>query len=262
MTGPAEPSLGRQHAGVQVISRVAAILRALANSPGGLGIAELARAVDLPRSTVYRIVATLADDGFVTMGRGRQGVQLGPELGQLAAASRRGLAEVAHPYMESMAAELNETVDLAVLQRGQVRFIDQAVGSQRLRAQVIIGEVYPAYCTANGKAMLAAQSPAALEGVLATIRLVRHTPNTIVRKASLLKELEEIRRTGVAFDREEHTLQICAVGSVIRDRFGRMAGAITIATPANRFYGREEQLIASLLDGRDRIEQAFGTQPN
>lgn len=243
--------------GVQVISRVIAILRALADAPTGLGIAELSRIVGLPRSTVYRIVATLADDGFVTTGVGRRGLQLGPELAHLAAAAQRGLAEAAHPHMEKIAHAVNETVDLAVFQHGQVRFVDQVVGSQRLRAEVVIGELFPAYCTANGKAFLAALSPAALDAALAATPLIRRTPTTIVRTADLRQQLDEIRETGVAFDREEHTLQICAVGAVIRDQLGRVAAAITVATPASRFYGREAELAAVLLDGKEQIEGAL-----
>jgi DNA-binding IclR family transcriptional regulator len=240
--------------GVQVIYRVTAILRALAEAPTGLGIGELSRIVGLPRSTVYRIVSTLADDGFVTSGVGRRGLQLGPELAHLATAAQRGLAETAHPHMERIARAVNETVDLAVFQRGNVRFVDQVVGNHRLRAEAVIGELFPAYCTANGKAFLAALTPAALDAALAATPLVRRTPKTIIRKADLRRELDEVRETGIAFDREEHTLQICAVGTVVRDERGRVAAAITIAAPASRFYGREAELAAALLDGRDEIE--------
>lgn len=253
-------SSGRQQGGVQVISRVTAILRAVANSPSGVSLAELGRIVGLPRSTVYRIVATLADDGFVTMPGGRSRVRLGPELAHLALAARQGIAETAHPGMEWIAKEVNETVDLAVLQKGQVRFIDQVIGNQRLRAEVVVGETYPAYCTANGKALLAALNPMALDAALASIRLTRLTPNTIVRKSQLVEELAQVRETGIAYDREEHTTQICAVGTVINDPLGGMPAAITIATPAQRFYGRERALCEALLAGKTRIEAALGAQ--
>ena len=243
--------------GVQVISRVTAILRALADAPSSLSIGELSRIVELPRSTVYRIVSSLADDGFVTNGVGRRGVQLGPELAHLAAAAQRGLAEAAHPHMEAIARAVNETVDLAVFQRGSVRFVDQVVGNHRLRAEAVIGESFPAYCTANGKAFLAALPAPALEAALAVTPLVRRTPSTIVRKSALRKELDEVRETGIAYDREEHTLHICAVGTVLRDQRGRVAAAITIATPASRFYGREAELVAALLDGKERIEASL-----
>ena len=243
--------------GVQVIYRVTAILRALADAPTSLGIGELSRIVGLPRSTVYRIVSTLAEEGSVTSGGGRRGLQLGPELAHLAAAAQRGLAETAHPYMERIAGAVNETVDLAVFQRGHVRFVDQVVGNHRLRAEAVIGEVFPAYCTANGKAFLASLAPAALDAALAATPLVRRTPKTIVRKAELRRELDEVRETGIAFDREEHTLQICAVGTVVRDKRGRVAAAITIAAPASRFYGREAELAAALLDGQDEIEASL-----
>jgi DNA-binding IclR family transcriptional regulator len=251
-----EAAPGRAENGVQVISRVTAILRAVAHSPGGVGVAELGRLVGLPRSTVYRIVATLAEDGFVTMPGGRSGVRLGPELAQLALAARQGLVEAAQPCLESTAKQVNETVDLAVLQQGQVRFIGQAVGNQRLRAEVVVGETFPAYCTANGKALLAQLAPSALDAVLAATPLVRLTPHTIVGREALLAELGQVRASGVAFDREEHTLQICAVGAAIDDPKGGLAAAVTIATPAHRFYGREDELREALLGVKADIEAA------
>jgi DNA-binding IclR family transcriptional regulator len=74
---------------------------------------------------------------------------------------------------------------------------------------------------------------------------------------SLLAELDRVRATGVAFDREEHTIGICAVGTVIRDPHGQLA-AITVPLPAQRFYGNEERLVAALLKGAREIERSLG----
>jgi DNA-binding IclR family transcriptional regulator len=246
----------RRHDGVKVISRAAEMLRALADSREGLSLAELARQVGLPRSTVYRIAAALAAEGFVFMTGSQRGVRLGPELAQLALRARGSLQEVARPHMEKLAGAVNETVDLAVLRDGRVRFIDQVAGTQRLRAEAVVGEVYPAHCTANGKALLATLSEQALRALLQDNRLQRFTPHTTVSQAKLLAELEEVRATGIAFDREEHTLQICAVGAVIRDAFGETA-ALTVAAPSHRFYGREKRLATALMAATRRVNAAL-----
>jgi DNA-binding IclR family transcriptional regulator len=241
--------------GVQVIRRVATILRAVKDAPSGLSLAELGRVVGLPRSTVHRIVKTLAEDGLLTVGPNQNGVRLGPELAQLAGAARRSLLNIARTQMEEMARAANETVDLAIWQGDSVRFVDQVIGDQRLRAEVIVGMTFPAYCTANGKAFLAELHPSALATYLATNKLVKLTPHTTVSRAKLIKELNEIRETGVAFDREEHTEMICAVGLVVHDVRDGGVAAITIAAPAQRFYDRENFLAEMILDGKRQIEE-------
>ena len=241
--------------GVQVIRRVATILRAVKDAPSGLSLAELGRVVGLPRSTVHRIVKTLAEDGLLTVGPNQNGVRLGPELAQLAGAARRSLLNIARTQMEEMARAANETVDLAIWQGDSVRFVDQVIGDQRLRAEVIVGMTFPAYCTANGKAFLAELHPSALATYLATNKLVKLPPHTTVSRAKLIKELNEIRETGVAFDREEHTEMICAVGLVVHDVRDGGVAAITIAAPAQRFYDRENFLAEMILDGKRQIEE-------
>ena len=243
--------------GVQVISRAAEIMRVLHDSPQGLTLAEVARRVDLPRSTVHRIVGTLEIEGFVAPARADGRLRLGPELGRLAATSRTKLLQVARPFMEQLAGAVQETVDLAVLRDERVLFIDQvAPSSRRLRADSVVGELFPAYCTANGKALLATLSEAGLEAVLPR-RLPRLTPKTITVRAELLAELARVRAEGVAFDREEHTERICAVGVAVRDGLGAVA-AVTVAAPAERFYGREDELADALLRATARIDAALG----
>lgn len=242
-------------ANVQALSRSFAILRAVAASNQGLRLSDLARAVDLPRSTAHRLVRSLQQEGVVfTTTDGR--VRIGPGLVELARTSQDTLIGTAHPLMERLAQEVAETVDLATLSGEAIRFIDQAVGPQRLRATSVVGEAFPAYCTANGKALLAELSPGSLERALPA-RLARFTPNTITTRKQLVAELERVRRYRVAYDREEHTERICAVGAAVHDALGAL-GAVTIAAPSERFYGREELLAQALLAMTAELEAALG----
>ena len=255
MSAADRPEGENSNANVQVIGRSFAILRAVAASGEGLRLGDLAKQVGLPRSTAHRIVRSLQAEGVVlitTDGR----VRIGPALVELATTHRDTLLELAHPLMEKLAADVEETVDLATLEGDSVRFIDQATSSQRLRAGSVVGEAFPAYCTANGKALLAELTPRALETALPR-RLSRLTPRTIVSRAELLAELEQVRETGVAYDREEHTERICAVGVVARDAFGGIA-ALTIAAPAERFYEREAELAEALLATTAELSAALG----
>src|SRR4051795_3740252 len=116
---PRSDDASRQN-GVQVISRAAEILRVLHDAPAGLTLAEVARRVGLPRSTVHRIVGTLELEGFVAGATADGRLRLGPEPGRLAATSRTKLLQVARPFMEQLAGAVKETVDLAVLRDDRV----------------------------------------------------------------------------------------------------------------------------------------------
>jgi DNA-binding IclR family transcriptional regulator len=224
--------------GVQVIGRAAEILRTLHDVPEGMTLSQLAQAVGLARTTVHRIVQALQTEGLVTTPDGRGAVRLGPELGRLAAGTSAAIAWSIRPFLEALAQEVNETIDLATLYGTRVRFIDQVVPGRRLRATSIFGEQFPAHSTANGKALLAELPVPTVEATFPA-QLERFTANTITTRRELLAELERVREAGVAFDREETELGICAVAAVVANGLGPQA-AVTIAAPTDRFHGAQD----------------------
>jgi len=224
--------------GIQAIARAGAVLRALEPTADGLPLGELAAIVGLPKSTVHRLVGALAEEGLVVSAPGGT-VRLGPALARLASAARRSLPAELRPLLEALRDELDETVDLAVLDGDTVRFVDQAAADQhRLRAVSAVGEAFPLHCTANGKALLAALPPARVAD-LVPARLARSTAATIGTRAALAAELDAVRTDGVAFDREEHTEGISAVGAAVLDAAGAPVAAISVPVPTARFAGRE-----------------------
>jgi DNA-binding IclR family transcriptional regulator len=161
-----------------------------------------------------------------------------------------------HPLLEELSRDVDETVDLSVLERGRATFIDQVVAPHRLRAVSAVGESFPLHCTANGKAFLAGMSPEELSRFL-SVPLARLTPRTITDSAELQRGLRQVHAEGIAFDREEHTEGICAVGARLRGLMG-VPVAVSIPMPAQRFYGREDFLRDSLLAWTERIEREVG----
>jgi len=227
------------------------MLRQLAAEPQGLTLVELAARVELPRSTAHRIVKALSQEGFVgTAPSGK--LRVGPALIGIAVGSRRDLRHEAAPYLDRLCHELRETVDLAVLDAGEVLFIDQFVSRRTLRIVSEIGARFPVYCTANGKALLAALRDAEIGRILPA-ELTPLTPHTITDRRRLLEQLEEVRRTGVSYDREEHADGISSVGTVIQDAVGSRA-AVTVVMPTSRFNGSEARITSALLRARDEIQ--------
>lgn len=235
--------------GVQAIARAGSVLRALEAAPAGLGLGELATAVELPKSTVHRLVQALADEDLVRTGAGGR-IRLGPGLARLGAAAHDALADMLRLPLQDLRRDLDETADLAVLDGATVRFIDQAPAPHRLRAVSAVGSAFPLHCTANGKALLSALTEDEVRDLLPQ-QLPRFTPATITTRTALLAQLEQIRRTGVAVDREEHTEGISAVAAVVRDDAGPVA-AISVPVPTQRFTGNEQRYADAVLATADR----------
>lgn len=242
---------------VQVIARAAAIMRALENEPTGLSLGQIAERVGLARSTVQRIVAALEAEKLLIAASPVGRVRLGPTLLRLAASVENDVVTLARPLLVALSAELGETVDLATVKGDHLVFIDQVVGSQRLRAVSAVGESFPLYCTANGKACLATLNDAEVARLIAGGMPAR-TPNTRTTLDALLAELAEVRSAGVAFDREEHTEGICAAGAALFDRLGNRI-AISVPVPAQRFTGREINIANRLKATREALHERLNS---
>ncbi len=247
---------GARGTGIQVIARAAEMLRVLQAHPGGLSQAEIGERLGMARSTVSRILNALEDEGLVASRGARGPYRLGPEIARMASTVRLGVVTDMHPFLTELSRELDETVDLSILDGDRASFIDQVVPPRRLRAISAVGESFPLYCCANGKALLASMTLDQLARVLPS-RLVPLTGSTVTTPAALRKDLERIRREGVAYDREEQTDGVCAVGAALR--VDEELVAVSVPVPAQRFYGREEVLARALLTWVDKVDAWFKT---
>lgn len=240
----------QRNQGIQVISRAAAVLRVLGRETGGLSLGQIAGHVDLPRSTVQRIVGALAAEGFISTAGGSGRIKLGPELQSLGLSLTTAPRERLRPVMQSLAEETGETVDLAVLRDGRMLFVDQIVGRHRLRTVSSIGETFPLVTTANGKAALAC-----LDEIEATNLILNEFRATTARDrkmAALLTEIEGIRAGALATDEDEHTDGISALGFGLADPGGEVF-ALSVPVPSSRYHHIKDDLIAALNTARQRL---------
>jgi DNA-binding IclR family transcriptional regulator len=238
---------------MQVITRAAAILGALAEPGGARSLAQLAEQTGLPKTTVHRICTALERVGYVQTDTATSRRELGPGLLRLAFSGRRDLVALLQPSLERLSTELNETVDLAVLDGSEVLFVAQHPAPQRtLMAIARVGAHFPAYSLASGKVLLA-QLPR--EEVLRRLprRLEPALDGRARTREKLLRELEEVRATGLGFEREEMRHGICAVAVAVTDVDGR-AASVAVPMPTARFEQSEELVAGRLLDLRDTTE--------
>ncbi|WP_108862221.1 IclR family transcriptional regulator [Ruegeria sp. Alg231-54] len=239
--------------GIQVISRAASILRVLKESQSGMSLGKIAERVDLPRSTVQRITSALAEEKFVISDANGGGLRLGPELNALAGAAQYSIVEHCRLLLTELTQKTGETTDLAVMRGIGMVFLDQVPGVYRLTTVSQVGEVFPLTTTANGKACLAKLSKED------AIKLIRNEwdRNGIQRNLDeFLSELAVIREQGLAYDMDEHSAGVSAIGFSFVDWVGDLH-AISIPVPTTRFSRQKETIEQALLETAANIHQTF-----
>lgn len=234
---------GQNSQGVQVIARAADILRVLKNDNEGLSLGQIARRVSLPRSTVQRIVNALLSERLVVTVSAEGGLRLGPEIQALASAGRIDVAALIHPILAELAKETGETVDLSVYRDNQVLFVDQVIGTQRLRTVSAVGEAFPILTTANGKASLALKDDE--EVAMIAARELRQSDESTKSLSQVIVEIQNIREQGVAFDLDEHTEGISAAAMAFKDSSG-LIYSVSLPVPSHRFTSTQETLVKAL----------------
>jgi DNA-binding IclR family transcriptional regulator len=230
--------------GIKVISKAAAILRLCKESNDGFSLSEIAARIEVPRSTVQRIVTALVTEGLLQTTGAARSIKLGPEIHALSAAHRIDIIELAHPFLKKLSEQTGETVDLAKLNGDHMIFVDQVVGSHRLRAISSVGEIFPLHNTANGKAALALLGDSEINALI-----------TLHETSTIKTELAVIRHTGLAIDNEEHSPGISAIGTAFKIPTGEIY-AISIPMPAIRFMERGSNFAPDLLATRREIMEA------
>lgn len=252
-----ETEAGPDKGAMQVVTRAAAVLGALAESGGGRSLGQLAERTGLPKTTVHRICTALESVGYVQVDPATGQRELGRALLRLAVIGRRDLRSVLEPYLARLSRDLNETVDLAVLDGGSVLFVAQHAAPEReLMALARVGYRFPASSMASGKVLLARLPDAELRRLLPA-RLEPTIGGRGKTRAEFLRELDEVRLTGLGYEREELRHGICAVAVAIADADGR-AASVAVPMPTSRFMESDHDVAAALLRLRDDIQAELG----
>lgn len=241
-----------QKSEIQVISKAAAVLRVCAETNRGLSLGDIAGRVGFPRSTVQRIVNSLRAENLLSSEDSYRSIRLGGALFALTSQLHLDVVEIAHPFLKELAQATGETVDLAMMRKDHLVFVDQVAGNHRLRAVSSVGETFPLHNTANGKAVLALLSESEIRKKLG-VTLKQMKSGT----KKFFAEIDNIRSTGVAEDRQEHTEGISATGTAFRVMSGIYA--LSLPMPTVRFEAKRVQLKKLILSTRENILHAIKT---
>jgi IclR family acetate operon transcriptional repressor len=223
---------GRGRSSVQSLDRAFAILEAMADAGGVIGLSQLASDADLPLATIHRLVRTLVDLGYVRQEPSRQ-YSLGPRLLRLADASTKRLGPLAEPAMTKVVDALGESVNLAVLDGEEIVYVAQVQPSKNfMRMFTEVGRRAKPHTTAVGKAILATKPEADVRDLLNRTGMERRTDTTITTPAEFLADLERIRQRGYALDDGEQELGVRCVAVMVPDAPRPMA--LSMSGPLTR----------------------------
>jgi DNA-binding IclR family transcriptional regulator len=220
---------------IQSLSRGLAALELVAQH--SLTPRALADALDVDRSTAYRILTTLAAHGFV---------ERDPHSDQYIISSRKIFAlsstigagshwpSLATPWMKQLRDEIGEAVSLAVLQGDEVVYVNHLPSLEALTVGPLLGLRRPVYVSAVGKAIIAFLPEMEREDLISQLKLKAMTPNTITSPKAHRQELTRVREQGYAVDDEETFVGVRCVAAPIHDSTSQVIASMGISGPASR----------------------------
>lgn len=217
------------------VAKALSLLSSFTPHHPSMGVSEIARRTRLPKSTAHRLLAVLVDWGMVT----KRGTEYSPgaRLNELAALSARPdmqeLRRIALPHLLDLYERTHETVNLCVLAETDALYVDKIHGHNGVDSPACVGSRIPASNTAVGKALLSFSGPRVLARVSENLHPA--TSLSIASASHLSREIESIRTSGIAYDRQEARAGLTCVAAPVRSWSGTVIAAISISGPVQRF---------------------------
>jgi DNA-binding IclR family transcriptional regulator len=243
---------------LQTVQKIGPVLDLFTASRPEWRAAEIAAALDAPRSSVHDLLSSLVDTGLLQC-RARGRYRIGWRVVELSETLRAtvDVRSCAAPILQELAHKYGETAHLAVLERDRVLYVDKVLGNHVINVSgARVGARLEPHCSAVGKVLLAQCEAEELTRHLTGKPLRRLTPSTIIDAAALTRELVSVRRAGCAFDAGETVPEVHCVAAPVRDEMGVVIAAVSITVPASRFGPARQEFTNAVLAAGNRISRA------
>jgi IclR family transcriptional regulator, acetate operon repressor len=227
----------------RAIGNALRILELLKDSPTSLSLAEIARQVALPKSSVFRILHTLEIAAYVQRLEGER-FSLSPGAGVPLNQVVKRVVTASESWMKHLSQEFRETISVACLHENHIEVAAVIDSPQRVAMGNVVGDLIPPHASSLGKCIAAHQPDVRRARLLRSFGLVRFTAKTIVEEVVLCKEFDLVKTHGYALDLEESVLGGCCVSAPIFARTREAVAAISISTPKIRFTDQERFTVA------------------
>lgn len=243
------------------LRRGLAILDAFSAGQDDLGVNEIARLVDMHKSTVSRLCSTLEQAGYLARDTVTDKYRLGARIRQLTGASSRDVAlgDAARDILTQLAETSGDTVTMVVRDGLDITTIDVVEGPTMMRMQARVGARVQVHASAGAKAVLAWLPEEQLRRVIDAWPLARLTPNTVTDKEELIRQLASLRERGYSIDNEEIEIGLRCVGAPVRNQAGEVIAAIAISAPRFRLRPEDfDRFGAMVRQAADAISARLG----
>ncbi len=246
------------------VQNAARLLKTFTSLDRELGVTELAHRLGLGKSTVHRLLATLAEEQLIEQdpvsGRYRLGLAV-HELGA-AASTATDLHAAALTPMSVLRARTGETVQIAVLDGREVVYVERLDSPNTLALFLEVGRRNDAHVTGTGKCLLSFLDEATLDRMLDGWELRAQTPSTITDPLALKKELARSRRRGYATNLHESEVGVISVAGPIRDGHNRVIASMSVAGPAERMEPVMERTTQAVVEACAVTSRRLGWTQN
>lgn len=248
---------------VQVLDRSLDIVEQLATSESGLSIADLANRTGLPKSTIHRILTTLADRHYIEKNPETSIYSLGHKFVEIASVylNKINLKTEAVPIMHEIAATFNAVSYLGVLENSEVMYLERVEQFNSLRLYTQIGKREPLYCTALGKVLLSALPEADFEHLAKNLTYQSYTPLTKTSFESLECDVKFARTHGYAVDMQEHTMGSCCLAVPIYDYTRKIMAAMSVSGPGLMDNFEFETILTRMKAAAEELSKRMGYTP-
>ncbi len=212
------------------------IIEAL-DEAGDLSIAELSATLSMDKGTVHRLVNTIKEAGYIIQDKNNKRYENSVKIfaiGQRVIA-KTNLREISRPYLEQLAKDSGETINLSVFSGTEITYIDKIESLSPLKIAISVGTRLPVHCTGMGKAILAFLESDELEEILNSVEYVKLTPNTAGSKEELMERLAQVKAKGYSMDNEEFLTGLISFAAPIFDFHDQPIAALSLSSPKMRF---------------------------
>jgi DNA-binding IclR family transcriptional regulator len=250
--------------GLSSVRNAARLLKVFLSREESLGVSELARRLQLAKSTVHRLLTTLATEGLIEQDSRTGGYRLGIVVFELGEAVRvhLDLHAAAGPVLASLREQTGESSQVGVLDGTEVVYVDRLESSQSLRLFTETGRRVPVHCTSSGKVLLAHLPDVERAGLLDRLTLTALTPYTLTDPLTLLADCAKARRRGWAEAVNERELGIASVAAPVRDANGTVVAAVSIGAPVVRLAAARRRRLGGLIaEAGEAISRRLGWSP-
>lgn len=250
---------------IQTVSNALKVLEVFSDEDE-IGVSDLSRRLGLHKNNVFRLLATLEENGYIEQSERSERYRLGTGCLELGRAFARGnkLLRCARPLLEELCSTLGETVHIATLRNFEVVHLDSEESDQLILTASRVGLRLPAHCTALGKVLLAGMDADVrqqfVKQVHSSSQFESRTPNTIADPHKLLEHLSSVALQGSAVDIEEYAVGLCCAAAPVYDDGGRVVAALSASGPSFRLS--QDQLLGTVIpavvNAADRLSHNLG----